>query len=148
MIIEKLSTENSREVAELSVALWPDADLTDQLSYYSRMVGAEHATCYLIRDESAPLGFIELSLRSDHVEGSRSSPTAYIEGLYVRPENRNQDIGRALINLGEQWAMAHGLNQLASDSEIFNAQGIAFHIAVGFEEAVRTVHFIKEIGTN
>jgi aminoglycoside 6'-N-acetyltransferase I len=148
MIIEKLSTENIRAFAELSVALWPDADLADQVSYYSRMVGAEDATCYLIRDGSAPLGFIELSLRSDHVEGSRSSPTAYIEGLYVRPEKRNQDIGRALIKLGEQWAMAHGLNQLASDSEIFNAQGIAFHTAVGFEEAVRTVHFIKEIGTN
>ena len=97
----------------------------------------------IVDDELA--GFAEVSVRSDHVEGTACSPVAYLEGWFVRPAHRGHGVGRALINFAEQWAISKGFPELASDAELENSRSIALHAALGFREVGRNVHFVKSL---
>jgi len=90
------------------------------------------------------MGFVEVS-RRDYVEGCRSSPVGYVEGIYVRPAYRKQGIGRELIRAAEQWAQRQGCTEMGSDTGLDDTQSIFFHEALGFREADRQVVFLKKI---
>ena len=91
------------------------------------------------------IGFAEVSLRVDHVEGASISPVPYLEGWFVDEPYRGRGVGRALLNAVEQWAVSEGYTQLASDAEIENASSIRLHQLAGFSEVGRTVHFLKPL---
>jgi aminoglycoside 6'-N-acetyltransferase I len=120
-------------------ALWPDseAEEVDEL-----LAGqAPRTTCYLAVDaEAVPLGFAELGLRA-YAEGCATSPVAYLEGIWVDPAARRAGAAAALVRAAARWADAMGCRELASDTDPGNAGSLAFHRAVGFEEAGRSVCF-------
>jgi len=93
------------------------------------------------------IGFAEVSVRRDHVEGTRSAPVPYLEGWYVRAAHRGQGIGRRLLDFVEHWAISRGYGELASDAEIQNHQSIRLHRSLGFTEVGRSVHFVKKLGS-
>lgn len=90
-------------------------------------------------------GFAEVSIRHDHVEGTRTSPVPYLEGWFVNDTYRNLGIGRGLLDFVERWAIARGFDELASDAELENEHGINLHTKLGFTEVGRTVHFVKPL---
>jgi aminoglycoside 6'-N-acetyltransferase I len=92
-----------------------------------------------------PAGFIEAALRMDYVNGTDSSPVAFLEGLYVAPAFRRQGIGTLLIATIISWAKASGCTEIASDALLDNEAGQAMHQALGFEEIERVVFFRKLI---
>jgi aminoglycoside 6'-N-acetyltransferase I len=69
----------------------------------------------------------------------------FIEGWYVDPATRGRGIGQALIHAAEAYARAAGHQEIASDAEFSNADGIAAHRAAGYEEVERTVCFRKSL---
>jgi aminoglycoside 6'-N-acetyltransferase I len=89
-------------------------------------------------------GFIELNLRN-WAEGSLSTQVPYIEGWYVDADLRGQGYGKGLVDAAERWAIEHGFDELASDTELENTESIATHKALGFEEVERLVCFIKKL---
>jgi aminoglycoside 6'-N-acetyltransferase I len=91
------------------------------------------------------VGFLELDYRK-YAPGCKSSPVPFIEGWYVEPWLQGRGIGRALIEAAEAWARAAGHHEIASDAEIENADGIAAHVALGYEEVERIVCFRKSLG--
>jgi aminoglycoside 6'-N-acetyltransferase I len=95
--------------------------------------------------EEGLAGFAEISVRHDHVEGSSAVPIPYLEGWYVDAAHRSQGIGKSLLHHAERWAMERGFSELASDAEMQNETSIATHLACGFREAGRSVHFIKRL---
>jgi len=95
--------------------------------------------------ESKLIGFAEISIRSDHVEGTKKSPVPYLEGWYVDSEYRGQGIGKALIKSAEEFSLQRGYKELASDAELSDQDSITTHKSIGFKEVGRTVHFVKEI---
>jgi aminoglycoside 6'-N-acetyltransferase I len=99
------------------------------------------------REDGSLCGFAEVSIRRDHVDGAGSAPVAYLEGWYVDPKVRSRGVGRRLLAAAERWAAEHGLTELASDAELDNKGSIQAHVACGFSETCRAVHFIKRIGS-
>jgi aminoglycoside 6'-N-acetyltransferase I len=100
---------------------------------------------YVLVEDEQPIGFIELSIRRDYVEGADEPPVAYVEGIYVQEGFRNKGGARELIHAAESWAKSKGLRQLCSDTELANQASIDFHKASGFEEAGRLVCFVKAV---
>lgn len=72
---------------------------------------------------------------------------AHLEGWHVTPEKRGRGIGRQLIAAAESWAAEQGLEELASDAELGNAESFGAHLKLGFRETARTVHFVKDLRT-
>lgn len=93
----------------------------------------------------SPVGVIEVSLRTDYVNGADTSPTAFLEGIYVVPEARRSGIARRLIAEVERWALRVGCTELASDARLENTSSHAMHAALGFVETERVVFFKKEL---
>lgn len=142
---EPISQSNIDAIAKLANALWPDSSIAEMSEHFHHVFENPRAAAYLALEESAPVGFIELSTRTDYVEGANDSPVAYIEGIYVAPKFQKQSIARKLVELAEDWARQQGFRQLCSDTELENEDSIQFHQAVGFEEVSRIVCFVKDL---
>lgn len=94
-------------------------------------------------EDGTPAGFAEAAIRHDYVNGTESSPVAFLEGIYVRPSARRQGVARALVDAVERWAAERGCGELASDALLDNDASHAMHRGLGFEETERVVYFRK-----
>lgn len=90
-------------------------------------------------------GFAECGLRHDCVEGTKTSPIGYFEGVYVSPEHRKNGFAKELLTTCEDWAKNKGCTEFASDCEYCNLNSQAFHKNVGFQEANRIVCYTKKL---
>ena len=85
-------------------------------------------------------------MRADYVNGTNSSPVAFLEGIYVVAELRRKGTGSALVAAVSAWARSAGCSELASDALLENVSSHAVHRALGFQETERVVFFRKELG--
>ncbi len=101
--------------------------------------------CNFLADENNQvIGLVELSSRNI-VDGCLSSPVAYLEGLYLRPEHRGKGLGKEVIRIIIKWCMVEGFSELATDTEITNKKAQRFYESMGFEEVDRVVEYRMKI---
>jgi aminoglycoside 6'-N-acetyltransferase I len=89
------------------------------------------------------VGFIEVAVRTDHVNETESSLVAFLEGIYVVPETRRMGTARALVAIAERWAIKRGYREFAWDAALENETSHAMDRALGFHETERVVFFRK-----
>jgi len=89
-------------------------------------------------------GFVELSIHP-HAIGCDSRNVGYLEGWYVDEDLRRTGAGRQLVAAGEAWARSKGCREIASDTVLHNAAGRSAHLACGYTETERLVHFKKSL---
>src|ERR1700754_4845562 len=125
-MIEKMTSASLPHCIKLAMQLWPSATETELLEEYTAMNEDRWAT-FLYKQGKEYIGFISVSLRHDYVEGSSSSPVAFIEGIYVDENFRRKGIAVELIKAAEQWGMEKGCVEMGSDTELHNQLSIDFH---------------------
>ncbi len=142
----EVTPEDCAEWVVLALALWPYETEQDMRDLFLKRIPSEKDKTILCRNEHGEaIGFIDLSIREEYVEGSSGSPVGYVEGIYVKPEYRFKGVARELLRLGEEWSRAQGCTEYGSDTEIENVESQAFHLRAGFEAAHTIVHFIKKL---
>jgi aminoglycoside 6'-N-acetyltransferase I len=142
--IQPVSAATRTDWIKLRHELWPDCPLArHELEIDQLLAGTGIVALAWINGTA--VGFAEVSIRADHVEGTSTTPVHYLEGWYVRESHRGTGVGRALINFIEKWSLDHGFTELASDAELEDALSIKLHDRLGFREVGRTVHFVKPI---
>ena len=125
--------------------LWPDCAGDRHELEIEQLVESGGITLVAEDDADALRGFIEISIRRDHVPGASSTPIPYIEGWYVDAAMRGQGVGAQLISAAEEWARDRGFGEIASDATIDNEGSIRAHASLGFRETSREVHFLKTL---
>jgi len=126
-------------------ALWPGSlsdHETETRTYFEKRL--EAPIVFVAEADGRLVGFLELDYRK-YAPGCSSSPVPFIEGWYVEPALQGTGIGRALVEAAEAHARAAGHHEIASDAELENADGIAAHLAVGYEEIERIVCFRRSL---
>lgn len=89
----------------LRIALWPDSAPNNDHDKQTLLSTPErYLVLIFVDEESNALGFTEASIRTDYVNGTNSSPVAFLEGLYVQPASRGEGIARQLVARIQQWA--------------------------------------------
>ncbi len=142
MKIVKVTQDDFRECLDLVLKLWSDYSVEEM----QIVLESAREEQFLVKDsDGKAIAFMNLSLRYEYVPGASQSPVAFIEGIYVQDEYQNQGIGTYLIQYAEQWALAHGCTELASDALLENTGSYQFHTKVGFQEVERVVSFIKQV---
>lgn len=133
---------------QMRQALWPEGGPEQHLAEMEQFCAQpeRYAQFISISPAGEPQGFIELALRTDYVNGTSSSPVAFLEGIYVAPAHRGKGVARELVAEAERWALALGCSELASDALLDNTDSHAMHLALGFEETERVVYFRKSLG--
>ncbi|WP_415404447.1 aminoglycoside 6'-N-acetyltransferase [Tateyamaria sp. SN3-11] len=133
---------------QLRARLWPDTSLEEHRDEAREMLAAPDGACVTFLHDVegvGPRGFAEVALRRDHVNGCDTSPVAFLEGIYVHPEDRGTGIGTSLLQAVRSWARDRGCSELGSDADLDNRASHAFHQAVGFEETERVVFFRQRL---
>jgi len=134
--------------ARMRVALWPDATAAEHRADCDRFFTGdrrEPAEVLFACDRAgAPIGFVELSIRNI-VDGCSTDHVGYLEGWYVEPAERRRGVGRALIAAAEQWALAQGCSEFASDALADDEVSRLAHEAMGFEESGVVRNYRKEL---
>ena len=146
MEIRKMANADTPRWIEMRKALWPDCPEERQSLEMEQLLCSDGVVLLAEESGGQALGFAELSIRRDHVEGTTSAPVPYLEGWYVIPGHRRRGIGRHLIERAEKWALEAGFSELASDAEVENPDSIRAHSELGFREVGRTVHFVRTLG--
>ena len=133
---------------ELRQALWPECPREDHLAEMAASLRApeRYAQFVAYGPQGLPAGLAEAALRSDYVNGTSSSPVAFLEGIYVVPGFRRRGVAAALVAAVAAWARAGGCRELASDALLENAASHAMHHALGFEESERVVFYRMDLG--
>ena len=145
MNILPASPQHLSALLALSLELWPSPEPDARRTELETLLRLEDCAFFLAMQGAEAVGFAQCQLRRDYVEGARTSPVAYLEGIYVRAPFRHQGIARALVAACENWSTARGCRELASDCELGNPVGIACHQAMRFQEVNRIVCFVKPL---
>ena len=133
------------EWLSLRLRLWPHAEEAELLREMADMLARGHFVRLAFAPSGSAIGVVEASQRVDYVNGTSTSPVAFLEGLYVEPTWRRKGVARALVSEVECLAAAQGCTELASDSPIDNVTAHATHRALGFEETERVVYFRRAV---
>lgn len=145
MVIREIAESDRFEWVRLREALWPGSLSDHDAETRTHFETPRQAPVIFVAEADGRLvGFLELDYRK-YAPGCRSSPVPFIEGWYVEPAQRGRGIGRALVEAAETHARATGHHEIASDVELENADGLAAHLAVGYEEVERVVCFRRAL---
>ena len=145
MGIFKADNSNFDDWIDLSLQLFPEHNRDEMADYYSKILTSEKEIGFLYQKDDKFVGYMNLSIRSDYVNGTDFSPVAFVEAIFVLPKYRKQNIARKLIEYAEDFAKQKGLKQLASDCLLENEASAKFHISCGFKETERVIYFVKNV---
>lgn len=97
-------------------------------------------------DDDEAMGFAEVAIRHDYVNGCQHRPALFLEGIYVRPGFRGRGVAHLLCSAAEEFGARHGCREFGSDVLIDDHDSLAAHAALGFTETERVVYFRKLLG--
>ena len=141
----KASPQEAATVAALASRMWEGNTLEGLTEEFEEMLSSQEAAVYLLYADNQPVAFAQCQLRHDYVEGTETSPVGYLEGIYVDDTCRGKGYAKMLLCACENWAKDRGCIEFASDCELDNTGSLAFHLAMGFEEANRVICFAKKL---
>lgn len=147
MIIRELTIDTVSHVLPLLDGLWPGQSKEQWVMEVEESLEDKDSTFFLAYLESGKaIGFSQVQLRKDYVEGTETSPVGYLEGLYVKDSERKRGYARALVRAAEAWAEQRGCTEFASDVELHNVESQSMHERLGFTEVNRIVCYVKPLG--
>lgn len=130
---------------QLRILLWPD-DEDAHLLEMRQLLEQPHTLQLLsYNDQQQAIAMLEASIRYEYVNGTQTSPVAFLEGIYVLPEYRRSGVATTLVQQVEDWAKQFSCTEFASDAAIDNTISHAMHRTLGFQETERVVYFKKKI---
>ena len=148
MRIEQGTMKHIEPWAHLRATLWPNHSIEDHRKELTVSLSTPNNNLVgfmALSNSDEIIGFAEASLRNDHVNGCETSPVAFLEGIYVRYEDRRKGVARSLCDAVGMWGRSAGCTELASDAPLANKASQSFHAAMGFKETERVVFFRKSL---
>jgi aminoglycoside 6'-N-acetyltransferase I len=137
-------------IVTLSHQLWRE-ESAENLEAHARAVlgGSPDSTMpltlFVAERAGRVIGFVEVGLRS-HADGCDARrAVGFIEGWFVAPGHRGQQVGRSLMAAAETWAASQGCTEIASDTWIDNEASERAHRALGFEVVDLCINFRKAL---
>ena len=142
--VRRATPDDKPEWLRMRLLLWPDeaASLADEMD---GMLDDPLTPVFVLqRPEGGLGGFLEAGTRK-YAEGCNTSPVGYIEGWFVDEDLRGRGYGRQLMSAAEGWARSQGLKEIASDTWLWNEGSTRAHLAMGYHETERVIHFAKTL---
>jgi len=129
----------------MRTALLPDTTNEDHQREMAHVLSdSENTQCFVALVDDKPVGFLEVGIR-EWAEGCATQNVGYLEAIYVDEFFRRSGAAKALIRAAEQWSRDHGAQEVASDADIDNEEGLALHHQLQYEEVGRAVLFKKKL---
>jgi aminoglycoside 6'-N-acetyltransferase I len=145
MHIRLATLQDRAEWLRMRLLLWPEAGEVDLRSEMEAMLADPMTPVFILERAGGGLGgFLEAGTRK-YAEGCATGPVGYIEGWFVDKDLRGHGYGHALVREAEDWARSQGFREMASDTWLDNEGSIGAHLAMGYQEVERLIHFAKTL---
>ena len=144
-MIFKATDKNIEDLLSLALKLWKDNSYDCLKEELLQILKEDKNSIFLYSVNNEIVGFSQVSLRYDYVEGTDSSPVAYLEGIYIKENYRNLGYAKQLLKECENWAREKGCSEFASDCELKNDLSLEFYLKMGFSETNKIICFKKQI---
>lgn len=139
--IRRAESSDRNEWSRMRAALWPDCTSEQHREEMDVCLREKAAVAYVAaRPDGGLAGFVEATIRL-HADACDTSPVGYVEGWYVDADVRQRGIGRQLVRTAERWARERGCTEMGSDCLLENDISLRAHLAIGYEERERLIHF-------
>lgn len=142
-MIKKAGNSDLEILANLAVLMWQSHSVNELINEFSEIMLNRKSQFFLKYENDVPVGFAQCQLRYDYVEGTKTTPIGYLEGIFVKEGYRSKGYAKELLAECEAWARENGCYEFASDCEIDNIDSLQFHKAMNFIEANRIICFTK-----
>lgn len=142
-MVRKAGKQDLEILANLAILMWDSNSVNELIVEFSEIISKGKAQFFLKYKNDIPIGFAQCQLRYDYVEGTKTTPVGYLEGIFIKDGYRNKGYAKELLLECEAWAKYNGCQEFASDCEIDNINSLHFHKAMDFTEANRIICFTK-----
>ena len=137
--------EDSLILAKMAKNIWDNETINELEKEFIEIANNKDTSTFIKFVDDKPVGFANVCLRYDYVEGTETSPVGYLEGIYVEEEFRRRGFAGDLVKFCEKWSKEKGCQEFASDCLLENEESYKFHLAIGFMEANRIICFKKSL---
>lgn len=144
-MVRKAGKQDLEILANLAILMWDSNSVNELIVEFSEIISKGKAQFFLKYKDDIPIGFAQCQLRYDYVEGTKTTPVGYLEGIFIKDGYRNKGYAKELLLECEAWAKYNGCQEFASDCEIDNINSLYFHKAMNFTEANRIICFTKAL---
>ena len=144
-MIRQATPQDAETLAGLALLLWEEHSAAELTAEFSNLLKPKEAACFLAIEDGEAVGFAQCQLRRDYVEGTKTSPVGYLEGIFMKPEFRHRGQAKRLLAACEHWAAGQGCREFASDCALSNDDSLRFHLQMGFAEVNRIICFTKAL---
>jgi len=145
MKIRKLELDDFDEWLRMRLDLWPEISAEIHRSEMHEILADQTCQTFVaVRPDGRLGGFLESGQRK-YADNCKTSPVGYIEGWYVDTDLQRRGVGKKLVEEAESWASKQGLHEMASDCMLDNELSMKAHLALGYEEGDRLIHFYKKL---
>ena len=99
MEVREINDPSDSDWLEMRSRFWPHADSSQHRAELESFVAdpSRFVAFLAVSPDGRGVGYAEVSLRSDFVNGCETSPVTFLEGIYVRPEFRRQGGRKAAV---------------------------------------------------
>lgn len=91
------------------------------------------------------VGGVQMSFRREYVEGTTTSPVAYIESISIDDDYRDMGCTKALVRACEAYASMCGCHEIATDCSVSDESAREFLSSIGFDEVRQVSCFVHNI---
>jgi len=150
-LLARLLTDQQELYLPMRCDLWPDVDNSHAAEVAEVVLsGRPDYRCYLAEDPCSGqiFGLVELGLYRDRPPYG-SGTTAFVDGLYVKPEFRGRGLGEALLRAAIAELRCWHCDHIGSDTWAWHTQSRRLHQRCGFlvvEETEKAVSFLLDSG--
>lgn len=144
-MVRKAGKQDLEILANLAILMWDSHSVSELIAEFSEIISKGKSQFFLKYKNDVPIGFAQCQLRYDYVEGTKTTPVGYLEGIFIKNGYRNKGYAKELLSACEAWAKYNGCKEFASDCEINNIDSFHFHKAMNFTEANRIICFTKAL---
>ena len=97
-MIVKAKLSDAGAIAGMAAKMWDSHEIEELIGEFRELIASPEAAVFLCVADGQPVGFAQVQLRRDYVEGTESSPVGYLEGVFVEEDFRKRGLGKALVS--------------------------------------------------
>ena len=143
--IKQMHDDDQKEWAQMRCALWPDDSYDEHLRDVGVILTSSDEWAFIARtNDFVPAGFAEVAVRK-FANGCTERPVAFLEGIWVAPDFRRQNVGKSLVTHVGAFLTLRGFREICSDAQIENRPSLTAHRGWGFLETERVIYFRKPL---
>lgn len=96
-MVRKAEKQDLEILANLAVQMWDSHSVRELITEFSEIMEKGNSQFFLKYENDIPIGFAQCQLRYDYVEGTKTSPVGYLEGIFIKEGYRNKGYAKELL---------------------------------------------------